>query len=195
MYGAVGWYYKGMKNAQSRLGFTLIEIMVVISIISLLASVLYINFNAARENSRDQVRKTDLKQLQLAVELYKAQNGRYPESGCGTVWAGPGPTTGNYAQCDDWIVGLVPEFIAELPLDPNTDTNQGYFYRTDATGSRYKIKAYGSVERNFITSYQQDFARCPRPSGNTYCAAGTSPAAGGGSDDTYALYSFGAERW
>lgn len=183
-----------MKNVHSRIGFTLIEIMVVIAIISILASVLYVNFNNAREASRDQVRKTDLKQLQLAIELYKAQNGRYPAAGCSAAaWAGSGPVnTAGYTSCDEWIVGLVPEFIAELPADPTdeSENNQGFFYRTDSAGSMYKIKVYQSVERNLITSYQQEFARCPSPSGNAFCPAGTSPES-----NTYALYSFGAERW
>lgn len=195
-----------MKKVHSSIGFSLIEIMVVISIISILASVLYVNFNAARESSRDQVRTTDLKQLQLAVELYKAQNGRYPDSGCAgasNTFYGPGPepdgsvpsVTGNYRSCDDWIVGLVPEFIAELPSDPisESEPGRGFYYRTD--GGSYKIIVKHAVERNFITSYNQEFARCPQPSGTTYCPAGNSPATGGGEDDTYAVYSYGAERW
>ena len=194
-----------MKTAVSRIGFTLIEVLVVVSIISILTSVLYVNFNAARENSRDQVRKTDMKQLQLAIELYKAQNGSYPASGCGSAtnaFYGPGPAqsgsvpSGNYFNCDtDWIVGLVPEFIAELPSDPTSESEagQGFYYRSD--GASYKLLIKDSVERNFITSYNQEFARCPAPSGNNFCNPGTSPAAGGGSDDSYALYSYGAERW
>jgi len=198
-----------MKNVQSRFGFTLVEVLVVISIISILTSVLYVNFNAARENSRDQVRKTDLKQLQLAIELYKAQNGSYPDScggGAGNTFYGPGPAagagpnqapgvSGNYALCstDDWIVGLVPEFIAELPSDPTSelDGGRGFYYRSN--GDSYKILVKDSVERNFITSYQQEFARCPRLTGANFCNS-TSDLANG-SDDTYAIYSFGAEDW
>lgn len=182
-----------MKNGLYRFGFTLVEIMVVISIISILLSVLYVNFNAARESSRDAVRKTDLSQLQLALELYKAQNERYPEQGCGaSLWVGPGPvSTANYSSCDDWIDGLVPEFIAELPSDPNAESinNQGFFYRTDDSGSRYKIKVKDSVEANPITSYDQEFARCPRNCGTSFCGAS------GVVSNTYALYSYGAECW
>jgi len=184
-----------MSNTLNRAGFTLVEIMVVITIISILTSVLYVSFNAARENSRDQVRQSDLKQLQLAIELYKAQNGSYPDSGCGAAdshFAGPGPAApGNYTSCSDWIDGLTPEFIAELPSDPTSEseTGKGFYYRSD--GSKYKILVKNSVERNFITSYNQNFARCPGPSGNAACPAGTAPR----SENTYALYSFGAERW
>jgi len=194
-----------MKTAVSRIGFTLIEVLVVVSIISILTSVLYVNFNAARENSRDQVRKTDMKQLQLAIELYKAQNGSYPASGCGSAtnaFYGPGPAqsgsvpSGNYFNCDtDWIVGLVPEFIAELPTDPTSESEagQGFYYRSD--GASYKLLIKDSVERNFITSYQQDFARCPSDSGANFCNGVTGPVASGGNDDSYALYSNGAQNW
>ena len=196
-----------MNNVLNRIGFTLVELLVVIAIIGVLASVLLVNFNAARENARDQVRTTDLKQLQLAIELYKAQNGRYPDSGCAgaaNTFYGPGPgpngtvpsVTGNYTECDDWIVGLAPDLIAELPSDPASESEpgRGFYYRSN--GESYKILIKHAVERNFITSYNQEFARCPRPSGNNYCSAGTSPASGGGRDDTYAIYSSGAaERW
>lgn len=191
-----------MKNGLFKTGFTLIEVMVVISIISILTAVLYVNFSAARENSRDSVRQTDLKQLQLAVELYKAQNGEYPASGCGAAantYYGPGPggslgVSGNYASCNnDWIDGLVPEFISELPSDPTSEleAGRGFYYRSD--GYSYKILVKDSVERKFITSFSQEFARCPRQFGANYCNA-TSDIANG-SDDTYAVYSFGAEGW
>lgn len=51
--------------------FTLIELLVVIAIIGSLAALFLPNFMAARERARDSERKSDLKQIQKAFELYK----------------------------------------------------------------------------------------------------------------------------
>lgn len=60
-------------------GFTLIELLVVIAIIGVLASIVLASLNNARRKSRDARRVTDIKQLQLALELYfDGQNSQYP---------------------------------------------------------------------------------------------------------------------
>ncbi len=56
-----------LKNKK---GFTLIELLVVIAIIGILASVVLASLNTARRKSRDARRIADIKQLQLALELY-----------------------------------------------------------------------------------------------------------------------------
>jgi len=58
-------------------GFTLIELLVVIAIIGILSSVVLASLNSAREKSRDAKRVSDIKQLQLALELFWDTNGEY----------------------------------------------------------------------------------------------------------------------
>lgn len=53
-------------------GFTLIELMVVITIIGLLATILIANVNTARERGRDAKRVADIHQIQTALHLYGA---------------------------------------------------------------------------------------------------------------------------
>ena len=61
-------------------GFTLIELLVVIAIIGILSSVVLASLNDARQKSRDAKRIADVKQLQLALELYYDSNGSYPST-------------------------------------------------------------------------------------------------------------------
>lgn len=170
-------------------GFTLVEILVVVSIISVLIAVVYANFNGARQMSRDKVRQSSLKEVQLAIELYKSQNGSYPEPGCGatTGWVGPGPGS-SFPACEKYIEGLVPEFMSALPVDPNQGDNpdRGFLYWVNPTRTAYKVLVWGTVEADLVTGYNHPFVRCPRDFGTNSCGAVPHP-------ETYAVYSIGAE--
>lgn len=61
-------------------GFTLIELLVVIAIIGILASFLLVNFVGVRERARDAQRKSDIKQVQAALEFYRSDNSEYPDT-------------------------------------------------------------------------------------------------------------------
>jgi prepilin-type N-terminal cleavage/methylation domain-containing protein len=52
-------------------GFTLIEMLVVISIIGILATIVIANMSGVRERARDAQRKSDISQIQKAMEMYK----------------------------------------------------------------------------------------------------------------------------
>lgn len=86
-------------NTVSKRGFTLIELLVVIAIIGILSSVVLASLNSARRKGRDARRVADLKQLQLALELYYDANGAYPAAIS--------------------VANLVtPGYIATIPTDP-----------------------------------------------------------------------------
>ncbi len=59
-------------------GFTLIELIVVIAIIGLLASIVLTSLSRARVKSRDTARAEAIVQIRTAVELYNNENGHYP---------------------------------------------------------------------------------------------------------------------
>ncbi len=180
-----------MKNNSLRLtvGFTLVELMVVVSIIGILSAAVYAGFGDSRKIARDNVRKTDLKDLQVALALYKAQNGSYPPKGCSapTAWVGPGTESAPWAtECDDYIPGLVPDYITVLPRDPNQEDvdTRGYFYQSN--GKDYKVMSYLTVEMNNATGTNNDFVRCADMSS---CSGGSNQL------KTYAVYSAGAAQW
>jgi len=146
-----GFFYKTK-------GFSLIELLVVMAIVGILAGIVYTNLSAAQASARDESRKVALKEVQLALEFYKAQNGRYPAAGCGA-------TSTTATNCYPYIEGLTPDFIPELPRDPN---GQSYRYRTNTNGTGYKLSTLGNVERNLIQSCEDEFSRYPV--GHSSCA-------------------------
>lgn len=183
-------------NKNNLKGFTLIELMVVITIIALLSAVLYGSFSQARQQARDKARMTSLKELQLAIEMYKAQYGRYPLAGCsrGDQWVGPGThaSWGNTTHCPTYIVGLTPDFINTLPTDPLYEMIEswGMLYRTNTAGTAYKLLAHGTVESLFVQSYEDEFARCPSDCGTTDVCDADGPQ-----PTVYGVYSGGAQCW
>lgn len=140
-----------------RRGFTLIELIVVIGVIGVLATVLYMNFSDANEKGRDAKRQNDLRNLQSAVELYKQKYGRYPAMGCS-----PGSDSlSGENDCSTYIAGLSPEFITRLPLDPKRGSSVGYAYVTNTNGNAYKLMVTNTVESEGVT-YNHEFASCDR---------------------------------
>jgi general secretion pathway protein G len=77
-------------------GFTLIEILVTVSIIGLLTMIGVTNFKVANQKARDGRRQGDLEQIRAALELYRTEENAYPtddiigadsiESPTGTVY-------------------------------------------------------------------------------------------------------------
>ncbi len=92
-------------------GFTLIELLVVMAIIGILSAVVLTSLNGARQKGRDARRISDVKQIQLALELYYDATNQYP------VAIGPANNS----------VLVNNGFIASLPVDPSN--NAVYEYR------------------------------------------------------------------
>lgn len=110
-------------------GFTLLEMLVVFSIIGILLAFTTGALISARKTSRDAKRKTDLEQLRGAIELFKADNSAYPI------------TTGNINPSLNALKGPLPApvYIAKLPNDP--DATRNYFYVSLLSGGGYALCA------------------------------------------------------
>lgn len=86
-------------------GFTPIELLVVVSLIGVLATLVIANMNSARERARDAQRKSDLRNIQTALRLYYNDNGSYPlkavvDSFWGSEWSDDGVTYMNLLPND-----------------------------------------------------------------------------------------------
>lgn len=68
------------KRKSTRSGFTLIEILIVLVVVTLLAAILFAVFARVREKGRSGVCQSNLKQIALAFQQYVQENdGRYPQ--------------------------------------------------------------------------------------------------------------------
>lgn len=65
-----------LKSKQS--GFTIVELLIVIVVIGILATLVIVTFSGVQQKARDTKRETDVKALASQLEVYYANNGSYP---------------------------------------------------------------------------------------------------------------------
>jgi len=118
-------------------GFTLVELLVVISIIGILSSLATVSLNSARVKARDAKRKADIAQVRLALYLYFDDNLRYPDSGSLT------PELANWQGVVEPAIngtGGGELYMLRAPLDPlNRDP---YVYKYGSDGTEFIIQYY-----------------------------------------------------
>ncbi|MBW3568717.1 prepilin-type N-terminal cleavage/methylation domain-containing protein [Candidatus Parcubacteria bacterium] len=67
----------GMALSQSK-GFTIVELLIVIVVIGILAAIVITTFVGVQKRARDSERKSDLQAMASQIEVYFADNGKYP---------------------------------------------------------------------------------------------------------------------
>lgn len=109
--------FRIILTANSSLAFTLIEILIVVAIIGVLSAGFIILIDPQRhlQKARDSQRKSDLRQIQSAIEVYRADCGEYPSSPLGSSLT---------ASCN----GPSVTYMQIVPRDPKT--NRAYYYCT-----------------------------------------------------------------
>jgi len=121
-----------MKHLKSTRGFTLIEMLIVITIIAVLASMILVGMGGARAKARDARRIGDLHNVQNALELYYANNGTYP--------------TGTYNSPTEWdtFAGILINAnigVHRIPKDPLDNNTYYYRYEANSDGTNYVLGA------------------------------------------------------
>lgn len=118
--------------------FTLIEMLIVISIISIISVIIFVNVRSSQSRARDTRRVADLEALNNAIQMYYRENGHFPSlpENCGVysedygwhsaVSSKDAPrwvSAVSRADCvaENFIVGLLPDFLASLPSDPGPE--------------------------------------------------------------------------
>lgn len=121
-------------------GFTLIEILVVVAIIGVLATISLMALNTSRAKARDARRIEDVRKIALALEQYTADNGDYP-----VVAFARSNTKTNSA----WLVleEKLSPYIAKLPVDPINDSSFYYQYQREHRLSGDRIMIVFQLEK------------------------------------------------
>jgi general secretion pathway protein G len=115
-----------MRRLSTSAGFTLIEIMVVVFILGLLATLVAPKIIGRTDDARRTKAAADIKAIEQALQLYKLDTGAYPRElrelvePSGGAWNPEG-------------------YLDKEPVDP---WGVGYVYATD--GQAYVIKSYGA---------------------------------------------------
>lgn len=108
-------------GVRRRQGFSLIELLVVIAIIGLLTTIVMASLTNTRMRGRDGRRIADIKQLQVALEMYYDFNGAYP-----TVLSALASSN----------------FIAAIPNDPRSGLPYAYVALRGAGGTSSICASY-----------------------------------------------------
>ena len=120
-------------------GFTLIELLVVIGILAMLSALLVPNFMGARERARDAQRKSDLKQIQKALEMYRQDQTLYPTA-----------TSGRFGTCGSSFSSGSTIYMNKIPCDPLAPTP--YYYSPNNTNLTFQLCACLENKADFDSS-------------------------------------------
>jgi general secretion pathway protein G len=95
-------------------GFTLIEVIIVIALVGVLSTAMIMIINPLQQfkKARDVERKSDLRQIQAALELYRSDNAAYPAAlpNCDAAFTGTSGAT----------------YLQKLPCDPVSNIKYTY---------------------------------------------------------------------
>jgi type II secretion system protein G len=132
-----------MKNK----GFTLVELLVVMAILGVLVTLVAGGFRTAQVRGRDGKRKSDLKEVANALEVFYSDHGEYPDANGDQIQAcqynpaaGSGDCTWGVSEFTDGAT----VYFKTLPEDPVS--SQSYVYRVNliadnANNQKYQLFA------------------------------------------------------
>lgn len=124
-------------------GFTIVELLIVIIVIGILATITIVAYNGVQDRAEYAHAQSDLKHINDAITIYKSQNAQYPP-----MTGGPSMYYNwtwqylNGAYQSDFLNVLVPSYLDKMPLGSKQqgDTRGcSYAYTTNSTFSDYKL--------------------------------------------------------
>lgn len=124
-------------------GFTIVELVIVIAVIAILASVTMVTYNGAQARGEYARAQTDMKHISDALAIYREQNGAYPIPASNATTFQPAAT--------QLTSTLTPGYLDSADL-LTAKTGYAYLYRTDSSGTDYALmRIYGTTSANCAT--------------------------------------------
>lgn len=124
-----------MKKNKQRLqkaGFTLIELMIVVVILGLLATIVMPRILDRPEQARRMKAKVDIRSIESAMGLFKIETGRFPTTSEGLEALVSDPGIKGYNS---------DAYLDKVPLDP---WGNRYIYLSPGVyGKNYDLESYG----------------------------------------------------
>ena len=127
-----------INSHRAKTGFTLLEILIVIAIIAVLATITFLDISPAIKNTRDKRRKLEITQI-----------GRFLVTRCYVPDAGAGEY--DLATLVTELKAKYPQYanvLAQTPRDPSRGTAEESFYRYVVNGTTKKCALYANLEDN-----------------------------------------------
>lgn len=122
-------------------GFTLVELLVVITIMSILTVITVGQFQTARSKANDVARKADLSSLGKALQMYYADYGKFPDKDNGQI---NGTTWGGTFEDNGYV------YMKVIPKDRNTSWS--YCYKVSLKLDKFGL--YSKLENDKDSDYR-----------------------------------------
>lgn len=176
------------KHKQKTLqkGFTLLELLIVVAIMGMMASMALAAFVSTRLGARDARRIIDLNSISKAFELYYTDNSRYPSGMYRTSdgdWSGLGAALNAYIRpfpmeydTSDFFFYYGPNYTYSIVSFAGSDiwtecvrTRNGYYiggkvfrnFNTASVDGGIRRDAYEIVGGGAVTRYSVGIVACP----------------------------------
>lgn len=129
-----------MKMRYRKSGFTMVELLVVVLIITILSTIVGVRLFREPDKAKIAAARAQISNFKVALGVYRTEQGRFPtqEQGLQALVARPtiAPVPKEYPDADGYLEALV------LPLDP---WKNDYVYLSPGShGEKYEIICYGS---------------------------------------------------
>jgi general secretion pathway protein G len=111
-----------LMHRKAQHGFTLIEVMVVVVILAILATVVVPRIMDRPDQARVTRAQQDIRAVEAALNLYRLDNFRYPST-------------------DDGLEALVPKYLDSLPEDP---WGNPYLYLSPGEKGEFDVYSFGA---------------------------------------------------